>query len=328
MSPDFLRMQAAVLVAPGSIQLQQAPLPTPGPTQVRIRLEGCGICASNLPAFEGRDWFSYPMPAGDLGHEGWGVIDAVGDDVTDLAPGQRVAALSYRAYAEYDVAEAAYVVPLPPALDGEAFPGEALGCVMNIFRRAAVEAHHTVAIVGIGFIGAALTQLCVKAGARVIAVARSDAALDLAMRCGAAEAVPMHDHRTVIAAMQYATGGALCARVFECTGKPWPLDLAGEFTGEGGRLIIAGYHQDGLRPVNVQLWNWRGIDVINAHERDPQVAAEGMRQAVDAVLSGRLDLSLLVSHRFPLADLGKGLAAARDRMEGLVKAVVLTGAEA
>jgi threonine dehydrogenase-like Zn-dependent dehydrogenase len=310
------------------MQVEQTSLPTPGPTQVRIRLEGSGICASNLPAFEGREWFSYPMPAGDLGHEGWGVIDAVGDDVTDLAPGQRVAALSYRAYAEYDIAEAAHVVPLPPALDGEAFPGEALGCVMNIFRRAGLEAHHTVAIVGIGFIGAALTQLCARAGARVIAVARSAAAMDLAMRCSATEALPMHDHATVIAAMQEATGGALCERVFECTGKPWPLDLAGEFTGVGGRLVIAGYHQDGLRSVNVQLWNWRGIDVINAHERNPDVAAEGMRLAVDAVLSGDLDLSLLVSHRFPLGDLGAGLAAVRDRPDGLVKAVVLTGASA
>jgi threonine dehydrogenase-like Zn-dependent dehydrogenase len=265
------------------------------------------------------------MPAGDLGHEGWGIIDAVGDDVTDLAPGQRVAALSYRAYAEYDIAEAAHAVPLPPALGGDAFPGEALGCAMNIVRRADVLPPHTVAVVGVGFIGAALIQLCAKAGARVIAVARSGSARALALRCGAAEVLPMDDHGTVIAAMHAITDGALCQRVFECTGKPWPLDLAGEFTGIGGRLIIAGFHQDGLRQVNVLLWNWRGIDVINAHERDADVAAEGIRLAVDAVLRGDLDLGMLISHRFVLADLGEGLAAVRDRLDGLVKAVVLMG---
>ena len=63
--------------------------------------------------------------------------------------------------------------------------------------------------------------------------------------------------------------------MIEAVGKQWPLDLAAELTREGGRLVIAGYHQDGPRQVNMQLWNWRGFDVANAHERDPQVAVRG-----------------------------------------------------
>ena len=43
-------MRAAVLVAPGQIRLEDVPLPQPGPAQVRLRLEGCGVCASNLTA--------------------------------------------------------------------------------------------------------------------------------------------------------------------------------------------------------------------------------------------------------------------------------------
>jgi len=54
--------------------------------------------------------------------------------------------------------------------------------------------------------------------------------------------------------------------VIEAAGQQWPLDLATELTRERGRLIIAGYHQDGPRQINMQLWNWRGLDVINAHE--------------------------------------------------------------
>jgi threonine dehydrogenase-like Zn-dependent dehydrogenase len=321
-------MRAATLAAPGDIQTGQVPIPRPGPTQVRIRLQGSGVCASNLPAFEGREWFSYPMPAGDLGHEGWGVVDAVGDDVTELVPGQRVAAISYKAYAEYDLAEARYVVPLPPALEGQPFPGEALGCAMNIFHRADVQAHHTVAVVGVGFLGAALIQLSARAGARVIAVARSAAAQELARRCGASQVLAMEDHATLLGQVGELTDGHFCERVFECTGKPWPLDLAGEFTGVRGRLVIAGFHQDGLRQVNVQLWNWRGIDVVNAHERDPAISTEGIRHAVDAVLDGTLDLSLLITHRYALDDAGRALTALRDREDGLVKAVLLTGADA
>ena len=81
--------------------------------------------------------------------------------------------------------------------------------------------------------------------------------------------------------MKELTDGRWCERVIEAVGLQWPLDLAGELTGERGRLVIAGYHQDGPRQVNMQLWNWRGIDVINAHERDPQRYVDGMRAAVD-----------------------------------------------
>lgn len=325
MSTASTSMRAAVLASPGEIRIEDVQVPRPGPSQVLIRLQGSGVCASNVPAYEGRDWFGYPMPAGDPGHEGWGIVDAVGEDVTGIATGQRVAALSYNAYAEYDVADAAHVVALPASLDDEPFPGEALGCAMNIFARAGVEPGHTVAVVGIGFLGAALVQLCARAGARVIAVARSDASLDLARRCGAAHALPMRDHATVIGEVGELTGGRFCERSIECTGKPWPLDLAGEFTGERGRLVIAGFHQDGLRQVNVQLWNWRGIDVVNAHERDPAVATDGMRRAVDAVTDGRLDLSLLVTHGFPLERAGDALAAVAAREPGLTKAVLLMG---
>jgi NADPH2:quinone reductase len=64
------------------------------------------------------------------------------------------------------------VVPLPSELDGHPFPGEPLGCAMNIFKRAEIRAGQTVAIIGIGFLGALLTQLAAQAGARVIAISR------------------------------------------------------------------------------------------------------------------------------------------------------------
>ena len=90
-------MRAAVLTSPKQFEVRDLPLPEPGPTQVRIRLEGCGVCASNVPVWEGRPWFSYPMEPGSPGHEGWGVIDAVGRDVRELQPGDRVAALGCHA---------------------------------------------------------------------------------------------------------------------------------------------------------------------------------------------------------------------------------------
>ena len=316
-------MNAAVVTAAGKLKIEQVPVPEPGPRQVRIRLEGCGVCASNLTPWSGPDWMEFPTEPGALGHEGWGVIDAVGDEVDVLRPGDRVGFLSGKAYAGYDLADAAQVVKLPDALNGLDIPLEPFGCGFNIFRRSDIRNGQTVAIIGIGFLGAILTKLASAAGARVIAISRRQESLDLARGMGASETIPMRDHREIIERVRELTGGAFCDRVIEAVGKQWPLDLAAELTGEGGRLIIAGYHQDGLRQVNMQLWNWRGFDVVNAHERDPEVSLRGMREAVTAIHSGLFDPRDLITHRYPLERLGDALDATRDRPGNFVKAVVI-----
>jgi threonine dehydrogenase-like Zn-dependent dehydrogenase len=314
--------RAAVGAAPGQVRLETVARPAPGPGQVRVKLEGCGVCASNLTPWAGPEWQQFPLEPGALGHEGWGTVDAVGEGVRDLAVGDRVAALSYKSYAEYDLAEAAACVKLPEALAGQPFPGEPLGCAMNIFRRCDIQPGQTVAIIGIGFLGAILTRLAADAGARVIAISRRPFSLEVARRFGAGEVVPMDDHHAIIEQVKALTGGVLCDRVIEAVGYQWPLDLAAELTRERGKLIIAGYHQDGPRQVNMWLWNWRGLDVICAHERDPAVYAQGVREAVAAVASGRLDPSPLYTHAFPLEKLDEALNATRDRPDGFLKALV------
>ena len=315
-------MRAAVLAGPGQIRVDDVARPEPGPRQVRVRLEGCGVCASNLTPWAGPDWMQFPTEPGALGHEGWGVVDAVGDEVEGLSKGDRVAALSYKAYAEYDLADAGAVVRLPDSLVGQPFPGEPLGCAMNIFRRSEIEAGQTVAIVGIGFLGAILTRLATDAGARVIAISRRPFSLDVARAFGAAETIPMEDHNGIIGHVRELTEGVFCDRVIEAVGKQWPLDLAAELTRERGRLIVAGYHQDGPRQVNMWLWNWRGLDVINAHERDPKIYVQGIHEAIEAVASGRLDPRPLYTHTFPLNRLDQALDATRDRPDGFLKALV------
>lgn len=318
-------MRAAVLAAPATMELQQVALPEPGPGQVRVKLEGCGVCASNVEPFEGQPWSQFPGEPGGMGHEGWGVVDALGSDVTGVAIGDRVAMLSGKSYAEYDVADVAALVKLPEALAGKPFPGEPLGCAFNIFRRADVQAGQTVAIVGIGFLGAVLTRLASEAGARVIAISRRQSSLDLARHYGAAETIVMDDHWRILEDVKRLTDGRGCDRVIECVGKQWPLDLAGELVREGGRLVIAGYHQDGPRQVNMQMWNWKGIDIASAHERDPAVNLRGLREAAEAVASGRLDPAPLYTHRYSLDRLDEALLATRDKPDGFVKALVTFG---
>ncbi len=315
-------MRAAVITGPRQVSIEERPDPRPGPRQVRVRVEGSGVCASNVPPFEGRPWFRYPLDPGSPGHEGWGVIEELGADVRDLAVGARVAFLSSSAYATHDLAAADECVALPAELLDRPFPGEALACAMNIFRRAEVQADQAVAIVGGGFLGLALTALCSRAQARVLVVSRRASSLALARRLGADTTVALDDAARAAEAVREATGHEGCERVIEAVGKQSALDLATQLTRVRGRLVIAGYHQDGQRQVDMQLWNWRGLDVINAHERDPAVYVDGMRRAVDAVASGALDLSALLTHRLPLARLDDALALAADCPDGFVKAWV------
>jgi threonine dehydrogenase-like Zn-dependent dehydrogenase len=313
-------MAAAVLAGPRTARLELVPVPTPGPGEVRVRLEGCGVCGSNLGPWEGGPGTVHPLDPGAPGHEGWGRVDAVGEGVTSPAVGERVALLSYRAFAEYDVAPAEHAVPLPPELDGRAFPGEALGCTMNVFRRSGVGDGATVAVVGVGFLGALLVRLAASAGARVLACSRRPDALAAGLRMGADAALPLD--RDPVAAVRDLTDGRLCDVAIEAAGAQRTLDLAGEMARERGRLVIAGYHQDGPRQVNLQLWNWRGLDVVNAHERDPREYVRGMREAAAAVAEGRLDPDPLLTHAFPLGRLDEALEAARTRPPGFLKGVV------
>jgi threonine dehydrogenase-like Zn-dependent dehydrogenase len=317
-------MRALQLLGPKLAEIVDVPTPTPSANQVLVRLEGCGLCGSNLSPWQGRPWFRYPFEPGAPGHEGWGRIAAIGSDVTDLQIDDRVALLSERAFAEYDVAPADAVVRLPAALDEQVVPGEALGCAINVFRRSDIQPGHDVAVVGLGFIGALVAQLAARVGARVFAISRRPCALELGRRMGACEALTLDDpDEQLVAHIEACTGGQLCDRTIEAAGHQRTLDLATKLTRTRGRLIVAGYHQDGARQVDMQLWNWRGLDVINAHERERAVYVQGMRAAVEAIAAGRLDPTPLYTHTVALADAAQAFTALDERPHGFVKAQVL-----
>ena len=271
-------MRAAVVAGPRRVEPAEIAVPVPATGEVLIRVEGCGVCGSSLPFWDGREWFDYPPEPGRPGHEVWGRLE----------DGRRVAALSYHGFAEWDVARADQVVELPPELDGVPFPGEALACAINVARRAAISPGDRVAVVGMGFLGTTVARLVgdvteVRRGPAV------DGEFDV---------------------------------VVEAAGTQEALDTASRLVATRGRLVVAGFHQDGPRVVDLQSWNWRGIDVVNAHERDHAVVVAAMREAVELAASGRLDVASLVTHRFALADLGPAFEAAAARPPGFLKAVV------
>ena len=306
-------MKAAVLQGNGRCSLETCDVAAPGPGEVLMQLEGCGVCASTLPAWQGRAWFMYPLEAGSPGHEPWGRVVACGEGVADFAPGDRVTGLSYRAYAEYDLARADQLVKLPPHLDSLPFPGEALACGMNVFERAGIERGMPVAVVGAGFIGGMVIQNAAAAGAEVTAFSQRQWSLDRARDQGASAARPVSDA---------FDEGRTWPCVVECTGTQAGLDAASKLTGIRGRLVVAGYHQEGSRSVDMQEWNWKGIDVINAHEREPARYIGGMRAALEAIEQKRIDPWPLFTHSLPLHDIDRAFELMERRPDGFTKAVL------
>ncbi|MGE5497733.1 MAG: MDR/zinc-dependent alcohol dehydrogenase-like family protein [Syntrophothermus sp.] len=316
------QMRAAVITAPRQVKICQASIPEPGPDEVRIRMEGSGVCASSIPVWQGREWFSYPQEAGSPGHEGWGTVDKTGDHVKYFSKGDRVACISYHAFAEYDIAHKDALVRLPESLHAEYFPGEPLGCAANIFRRSNILHGHTVAIIGAGFLGALLIQMAKIAGVHIIAVSKRSFSQELAESLGADTVLPLNKNSAVVEQVKVLTRGQFCDRVIETTGLQDPLTLAGEITGINGKLIIAGYHQDGHRTVDMQLWNWKGIDVINAHERDTAKYVSGIKEAVRLMEKGIIRPLDLITHVYTLDELSAAMDAASERKDGFIKAVV------
>jgi len=315
--------RAARLQAASHIVLENVGVRPPQPGEARVRLEGCGVCGSNLPVWEGRPWFTYPLEPGSPGHEGWGVIEEIGAQLQGFAVGDRVALLSAHAYAEHDYAGAEALVRLPPQLAGQPFPGEPLACAVNIFRRSEIQAGQSVAIVGVGFLGAVLTQLCVRAGARVVALSRRPFALRTAEQLGANATIGLADNGQALHRARQLAPQDGYERVIECVGSQEALDIGSELVGTRGRFVIAGYHQDGDRRINLQAWNWRGIDVINAHERDPARYRQGIEAAIDLVVSGEIAPGRLFTHQFPLQDIGAAFDLLARRPAGFLKGLVM-----
>lgn len=331
-------MRAAQVMGPRQVRVREVLVPVPGPDEVLIRVEGCGLCGSNLPVWQGRPWFEYPLEPGAPGHESWGEIVDMGPVTSSAAGadqaleiGNRVVALAEQAFAEYVVARRDATVRIPAALAGKDLPGEPIACAMNALGRSDIRPGHWVAVIGIGFLGALLVQLARQAGARVLAVSHRPFSVRLARALGADQGfllgTPPHrggdGDDDIVARVLALTGGQGCDRVIEATGLQRPLDLATRLTRTRGRLVIAGFHQDGPRQVDMQTWNWRGIDVINAHERDPRVYVEGMRAALDAVQSGAVDLEPVLTHRLALDRIEDAFRLLEERPVGFVKAEVL-----
>lgn len=269
---------AQISKAGGNFELVDRPIPEPGRSQVRIKVEACGICHSDTLVKEGH-WpgLQYPRVPG---HEIAGRIDAVGSDVTKWKPGQRVGVgwhgghcfqcdpcrrgdfilcqfekitgISFDGgYAEYVVVPAEAVAAIPDDLPAaEAAPLLCAGItVYNALRNSGARAGDLVAVQGIGGLGHLGIQYARQMGFRTVAVGRGGDKEPLARKLGA------HDYIDTAAGAPAAAlqklGGA---RVVLAT-APDSKSMSELVDGlrPNGKLVIVGAGAEPLSITPLQL---------------------------------------------------------------------------
>jgi L-iditol 2-dehydrogenase len=109
---------------------------------------------------------------------------------------------------------------------------------------------------------------------------------------------------------------------FEVTGARIPLLMLGDVTRMSGKVAIVGYHQGGRREIPLADWNWNAFQIVNAHFREVATIMRGMRIGMRLLTSRRLVIDDLVTHRYPLEEVGRAFAIAHEKPEGFVKSTV------
>ncbi len=315
-------MRIAVLYGPHDFRIEERPRPELKEDECLIRVRACGVCHSELHQWDAyQEGLSYPRL---IGHEVAGEVLAVGRSVQNHAVGERVAVWTdSQGYAEEVAVKADRIFPIAPGIPFEYALAEPIACATNAVEKAGVRLGDVAAVVGTGFMGALLLQMLRLKGVSVlIAIDIRDEMLALARRLGA-DAVLNPSRDAVLPAVRELTQGKGVDVSFEAGGQQATLDLAAEICRMEGKLVIFGYHPGPRHIADLGMWNWMAFDVVNAHFRDLRTILTGATAGMRLLNAGRLDMSPLVTHRYPLAEIEAAFTAAKEKPKGFVKSVIV-----
>jgi L-iditol 2-dehydrogenase len=329
-------MRAAVLVEPGRIEMEQRPVPTPGPGDVLIRVSSVGVCGSDTHYYRhGRiGGFVVDAPL-VLGHEAAGTIVGVGESVDPARIGQRVSIEPQRpdpdsletrrgdynlcphmrffgtppvdgALCDYVTIGAAFAHPVPDTVsDDAAALCEPLSVGIAAVRKAGIGGGSRVLVAGAGPIGIVVVQLARAYGATDIAVSDPDESRrKKAMTSGATAALdPAVDE----------PGSGFDAFI-DASGAPAAVTTGVRALRPAGTVVLVGSGAESME-LPTQLIQNRELVLTGVFRY-----ANTWPEAIALVESGRVDLDAMVTARFPLEKAAEALDS--DRTPGSVKTVV------
>lgn len=344
-------MRAIVFDGEGLVEVDDLEVRPPGPGEVRVRMLASGICQSDLHVVDGDGLRTPPIVLGhegavevlELGPDAHGI--AVGDRamIATLTPcrtcracdagrlsdcadafghGERPFTLWGTTAARYANAStwAAEVVvraeQLHPIGDLSPLGASLLGCAVstgwgNVRNVAQVRPGDTVAVIGIGGIGANVLQSARLAGAsRIVAIDVHEDRRAVATRFGATDVVITCPGDDAVAAVRDLTDGG-ADHVFECAGLVTTIEAAIDMTGRGGTAVLIGMPPRGSRASFDTDAMFRGRRIIGSLNGavDP---ARDFPEMIRLAQAGELDLGGLVTEVFPFDRWADAIAATRS----------------
>jgi len=339
-------MKAAILRGPHRVEFGERPDPSPQPGEALVRVRAVGICGSDLHIYRHGGFGDIVVDDLVQGHEPAGEVVAVGAGVKHIKTGDRVAIepgiycgccepcltgrpnicpdvkyLSARsvdgAFCEYLARPEHTLLALPDSLSyEEGALLEPLAVSIHAVRASGLRIGDHVAIVGAGSIGLTLLQAARCAGAtRVYVFDRLEHRLEAARRLGADE-VGNVDEIDPLEALSDWTKGRLCDRVFEAAGQLDSYALSVRMPALGGTVVLVGLCAE---EVSLPLGRVRlgEVNILSLRRE-----AHAYRAAMELVVSGRIDLKSLVTHRFPLNRIAEAMEVAASYTDEAVKVVV------
>jgi threonine dehydrogenase-like Zn-dependent dehydrogenase len=299
-------MRCGVWVGEDRFEVQDHPTPVPSTGEVRVRVEACGVCLTDVHSIQGA--FGPSQPPRVLGHEFGGLIDQLGYDVTSIAVGTPVTCAARGGFAEYVVLPADRAFPLPAGASvDEAGFVEPVLCCSTAIQNANLPMAADVLVTGAGPMGLIVLQLVRRGGAARAIVSEPNASRrELARRLGADEVIDPST-ANVAARVRELTGGRGVDAAFETAGDPRPLaDCVGAAT-HGGAVVLVGVNGRAARfELELHDFHFRELRLIGSYGG----TGRGGFRAASGWL-GQIQLQPLISHRFGLAELAEAFAIAR-----------------
>ena len=356
------KMKAWVFYEPGDMRLEEVDIPEVGEDQVLVRVKACGICGSDVAYYFGASSLETPDGKGPciLGHEYTGEVVEVGaipksagifkpgdrvvlDPVqycnacdvcfrgqTNLCENKAVLGVSTDGgFAEYSKSKYTGVHPLPEGVSYEdGALTEPLACATYGIKNLAFVLGNFCVVIGPGAIGCMMLQLAKSSGAGtvvLIGATGDDYRLEIGKQLGADLIINCTDPDSpyyvedVKAKIGDMTDGKMANRVIVPTGAVPAMQLALAISGRRSTIVFFGLPGDkDVLPVPVLdsiLWD-KTI-------RFSWLAPGTWQTALQALGSGLVDVSPLVTHQFPLADLADALGKVKDRVDNPMKPVVV-----
>jgi L-iditol 2-dehydrogenase len=315
-------MQVARLHGIRDLRVETIPVPAPGPGELLVEVEACGVCATDARKFEvGVNDGHYPF---NPGHEWVGRIAGLGEGVAGWRLGERVYGDTYGGYADYAVIPAEAIpwsrgpVRLPEGLPLEraVFLEPLADCLHAVHDQAALGPGQQTVVIAAGSMGLKIIAAAARIGARVLAVEPVEPRRRLALDFGAERAVDAVGWQAE--AERWSEGRGVDA-VILTIGEGALVMPAIAACRPGARVVLfAGFGKRAEVTIDLNLLHYREIALIGSEwvGTPPNQRRERYDQAAELIISGAIPVDRLVTGHCGFADLGRVLAE-RGNLSGI-----------